>query len=83
MGFFVPVKDIFWPIRILSYITPCYWAIGAIDYKLLRDIDGWPGAEPCTPHGESCPNGFTCTANTTSSSCYGYTGEQVPAWLSP
>ena len=83
-GFYVDLEVVAYPLRILCYINPLHYTIGAINYHLIRDAPDAPGATLCDPHVLTCPSGFRCDSDNATfkrTACYGVTGEQVLASL--
>lgn len=76
-GIFLPVENIIWPFRVLSYILPYRYTFQAMGYQEFSGTT-WHGAVECT-YGSSDTNclegGFKCAEGT--QTCYGYTGDQV------
>ncbi|CAK9252927.1 unnamed protein product, partial [Sphagnum jensenii] len=79
-GLFLPINDIVYPFRILSYILPLRYAFRSIIYQEFHNSI-YNGAELCSSSDSSCITvnneqvGYKC--QNTQITCYGYTGYQV------
>lgn len=70
-GVMLPVEDIIWPFRALTYVMPLRWAMSSISYLEYKDHT-YKGAvlDDTDPRGFSCPN-------LPPQQCFGVTGPQV------
>lgn len=67
--------DVFWPLRILFFITPFQWTFSSYTYLMLEDISEYQDAELCEVL--DCPQGFRCAETVSPLQCYGKTGQQI------
>ena len=74
-GFFVPIKDVFWPAQLFGWTSPLRWTIRSIMYVQTFYGPDYSGTMPCNI-SSTCPNGFICTT-VPQSSCFGRTGTQI------